>query len=586
MRRALFIALFGLLLVQALQAAEFKVEAHLEPQVIGVDETAQFSIEVRSEGVSQLRFRPEFTLENLETVAGPFHSEDFQFVNGQVSRSIRVTWQLRPLQPGKAKVKGLRILLRGNLLDLAEQEITVQKEPAGSGGPQASPQPAQPSPWPPDPFDRMFGSLWQRRSGRPAQPARPKVFLRAEVSPQQPWSGEQLLYTVYLYTRDDINAINPRSLPTFRGFWVKDIPQPQNLALQMVEVDGERYGRVVLLRKALFALRPGVYTIEPAVVDLIARASQPGPFGSAFSQPQELEVRTQPIQLAVKPLPPAPPGFSGVVGRVQLKARLAPPAVQVGDAATLTLELSGEGHLQGMTAPQLPAVPGLSILPPQQQSEEKLAGETVRGFRSWSYAVIPDRAGGYPLRVPDVRYFDPVAGEFRTAAAPPLALEVAPAPAAVRAAQRPAGRLPVHAPAVPLLAWLLPWLLVGAWAALLAALLSGRSRTSPAARGAADRLQACIRTAGAEPRPRQSAALLEDGWRAFLAERWQVPPTAAAGRWRELLLGRGADAEAAAEAERLAQDLHYLRNAPQLSAVDALRDEAVALSRDLLARLR
>lgn len=582
MRRALCIALFGLLSAGALRAAEFKVEAHLEPQVIGVDETAQFSIEVRSEGVSQLRFRPEFTLENLETVAGPFHSEDFQFVNGQVSRSIRITWQLRPLQPGPAKVKGLRILLRGNLLDLAEQEITVQKEPAGGGDPQASPQP---SPWPPDPFDRMFGSLWQRRSGRLPQ-ARPKVFLRAEVSPQQPWSGEQILYTVYLYTRDDINAINPRSLPTFRGFWVKDIPQPQNLALQMVEVGGERYGRVALLRKALFALRPGVFSIEPAVVDLIARASQPGPFGSAFSQPQELEVRTQPIQLAVKPLPAAPPGFAGVVGRVQLKARLAPPAVQVGGAATLTLELSGEGHLQGIPAPELPAVPGLSILPPQQQSEEKLAGEMVRGFRSWSYAVIPDRAGGYRLTIPDVRYFDPVAGEFRTAAAPPLALEVAPAPAAVRTAKRPAGPLPAPDPAVPLFSWLLPWLLAGAWTALLAVLLSGRARTSPAARGAADRLQACIRSAVAERRPRQSAALLEEGWRAFLAERWQIPATAAAGRWRELLLGRGAEAQAAAGVEQLTQDLLYLRNAPQLSAVEALRDEAVALSRDLLARLR
>ena len=65
-----------------------------------------------------------------------------------------------------------------------------------------------------------------------------------------------------------------------------------------------------------------------------------------------------------------------------------------------------------------------------------------------------------------------------------------------------------------------------------------------------------------------------------------LPPGTPSTTWAERLASAGAEREAAAELARLADDLHYLRYAPQLSATAALQREAVERSRRLLRRLR
>ncbi|MFY9820414.1 MAG: hypothetical protein WAM82_03475, partial [Thermoanaerobaculia bacterium] len=90
-------------------------------------------------------------------------------------------------------------------------------------------------------------------------------------------------------------------------------------------------------------------------------------------------------------------------------------------------------------------------------------------------------------------------------------------------------------------------------------------------------------------RPRQVAARLEEAWREFLAERWNVPRSTPAAKWSAALAGvsgvRVGDASLA-ELEALLDELDYLRHAPQLSTTDTLRTEALARSRRLLRQLR
>ncbi len=134
---------------------------------------------------------------------------------------------------------------------------------------------------------------------------------------------------------------------------------------------------------------------------------------------------------------------------------------------------------------------------------------------------------------------------------------------------------------------LLPWLAVPLGLALVVTWVrrqrpgTTRAENRPAARRLAERLRA----AEAEERPRQAAAQIEAAWRDFLAESWKIPAASPAPRWREILAARGADPEAARELGELADDLQYLRQAPQLSTVGALKSEALARSRRLLRRL-
>ncbi|MBW8877678.1 MAG: protein BatD [Acidobacteria bacterium] len=595
---AAVLLLFALALALPAHAGEVDVKATLEPSVIGIDETATFTIEVRGEGVSSLHFRPSLQLENLESAGDPSQFEDMRWANGHLTRTFRLSWQLRPQGLGKAGIHNVSVLIKDRQLQLPDQEIRVQREPT-----QQAPASRRRGDDEDDPFKQFFG-----RMGIPrwrTAPEEPAVFLRAEIQPQQPVVGQQVLYSIYLFTREDIAAISPSGVPAFKGFWVHDIPIPQQPPMEMVDINGRRYGRVPLIQKALFPLRAGRYAVEPATVDLtVEHYDRAFFFGPAVSRPETVRLRAEGQTLDVQPLPPAPPGFAGAVGQLGLTARLEPRQLRLGEAATLTVQLAGAGNLQSLPEPKVAAPSGLTLYPPQQEGKDEIAGTTVRGRRSWSYVVVPGRAGRYQVEAPRVTFFDPVSRQYRTATAPALELTALPRPAetaaaigsvatpgAVAAALAGDGRRP----------WtrLLPWL-VGLPLGLALVLtlvrrhavsagvspIGGIGGSSPAAR-----LEQALAAAATE-RPRQVAARLEEAWREFLAERWGVPRSTPSWKWRELLAASRADAVAAvdaaslAELDRLLDDLDYLRNAPQLSTTDTLRSEALARGRRLLRRLQ
>jgi hypothetical protein len=621
-----------------LAASPFAVNVSLAPAVIGLDETATLTIETSGGGLGSLRFTPHYTLENLEVVEGPSRFDDFTLINGSLSHSSRYSLRLRPLGPGPARVRSLAIAVNGQLVRLPDQEIRVQEAPAGQAGaiPGGARRPAPENPEPEDLIEQFFGS------GSPfsqaPRPQSPAAFVRAEVEPARPRQGEQAVYTIYLYTRQDVAAINATDMPSFRGFWVRDLPQPEHLVPEMVNVGAERYGRVAMIRKALFALRPGHHVLEPAGCDVVVEPPNRGFFGPP-PRPMELHLRTPEVAVDVQPLPPAPAGFGGLVGQVSLAAKLQPYKLHLGDGATLAVTLTGAGHLEGVAPPRLEVPPGLTVFPPQQQSEDHVNGGTVVGRRTWTFVIVPSHPGIYSVRPLGVSFFDPVHGQYRVAESPALALMALPAPPAAAAAGGAAAggsaagghssRRGAALPGRERLAW--PWQ-AGGWpgrlaglaavasvvvVVLIVALIRARRRrrprpyapaaapapagaaavtgtAAPAGAGAPDResrpqpgeVEQKLREAAREERPRQAAALVEEGWRGYLARRCGLPATTPAARWGAVLAAQGMASDIADEVTRLAEELHYLRYAPQLSTTGAVRDEMLARSRQLLRRLR
>jgi hypothetical protein len=632
-----------------------QMEITLLPQEIGIDETATLSITAQGNGFDSMRFQPTFKLDNLAMAGGASQFEDLNLINGNLTRSFRFAIQLRALAPGPARVHEILVRLGGRLSRLPDQEVHVVQEAAaaspsgasgaagaaGAAGASGAPTPgaargssaggAAREPLPRDPaelFERLFG-------GSPFAGVRrvmgPPVFLRAEVVPPRPLAGEQALYTVYLYTRESLAAINATAMPAFRGFWVRDLPQPEHLTREMVTIGNDSYARVAMIRKALFALRPGHHQLEPAACDVVIEAPDRGLFGLA--QPpasEELHLQTPELAVDVQPLPQPPPGFGGLVGNVSLRASLQPYSLTAGQGAALTVTLAGAGNLQGVAAPSLEVPPGLTVFPPQQQSEDHLDGTTVAGRRTWTYVVVPDRAGTFSVRPRGIPYFDAARREYRTAESPPLALTALAPPHALLAAGTAGaggadgaashrggaaaarrGLLAWPAWAAPLGSWagLAPWLALP-WFLILAVVLVRQrhavQRAAATAHGAAaatpggaaatggvggaaardGALDSKLQAAAREERPRHAAASVEDGWRGYLAARWGVPAMLPPARWGAALAAAGAPPAAAAELDLLSEDLHYLRHAPQLSTTASVRDELLARSRRLLRLLR
>jgi hypothetical protein len=122
--------------------------------------------------------------------------------------------------------------------------------------------------------------------------------------------------------------------------------------------------------------------------------------------------------------------------------------------------------------------------------------------------------------------------------------------------------------------------------ALLLLVARAWPRPGAAHRNAHRATESRLKAAAQEERPRQAAAQIEEAWRDFLAARYDLPTGTPSPQWPGELARRGVEGPVAERLARLADDLHYLRYAPQLAAADSLRGEVIERSRRLLRELR
>lgn len=578
------VALVAWLCSAAPLAAAFEVSVKLEPERIGLDEVAVLTLEASGLAYSQLNLRHTFELENLEILGDPYRSEDIEFVNGSLSHSVSVSWQLRPLRVGAARVYDITVTLRGIQLDLAGKALEVVEH--GPYRPRGARPPFMGDPL--DPQGHLFGRRARPWGSFPRRGA-PRVYASTSVEPATAVQGQQLTLTVYLYSDVDLPIINTGPLPALPGFWVRELPLPANLTAEMVTIDGRRLGRMPLFRKVLFPLRPGRFTVPPVQVEVLAERP-----GLRFFETSTVRLlaETEPVALDIKPLPPSPAGFVGCVGDLAVGARVEPASIRLGDASTLTLTLRGDGHLQAMAEPELTLPPGLASTRPASETRETVSGGKLMTDRILRYPVIPSRAGRFELDLEPVAYFDPAAGAFRQASPGRLSLEVLPRLVAGGDGDTVPHGLRMGSAAGPASrrggASLLPWLFAVPWVLGLVGVLARRRRSAEAEAPATPAVRLRRRLASLPPglTARETVERIEHAWREFLTARWKLTSGLAPHRWAPELLHRGVP-EAAAEAlARLVQDLELLRHAPQLAATGCLRDEILASSLQLARALK
>ena len=231
--------------------------------------------------------------------------------------------------------------------------------------------------------------------------------VEAAVSTTEPYLNAPLTYTFrYLYTAVLPTQESPTpQLPTFPDFLVEEQPP---LSPQTQRIRGKTFWIQEQVRR-LYPQRTGQIVIEPATLLL------PVPRGRKT-------LKTNPLKLTVQPLPETgkPSQFSGAVGEYQISAQVDRSSIEAGRALTLSLQISGRGSMQTVTAPKLPAIPGVVVNGPN------LVDGSVPTTRTYAYALIPARSG--TLRIPAIAYiyFDPSRAVYATAQTNPIPVSVRP----------------------------------------------------------------------------------------------------------------------------------------------------------------
>ena len=157
-------------------------------------------------------------------------------------------------------------------------------------------------------------------------------------------------------------------------------------------------------------------------------------------QYQQISVPDSPVAIDVRPLPPAPEGFTGAVGSFRIESKVVPRHVNAGEPITWTIVLSGTGNwpaIRGQPSREAPA--DFQVIQPKAKRTQA-PGKLFDGTLSEDVVLIPTNPGTYELKPLEFVYFDPAKGEYATLTAPGATLTVDAAGPAAGSQNAGAGR--------------------------------------------------------------------------------------------------------------------------------------------------
>lgn len=368
------------------------------PNQVQVGQRFQVTWELNASGSNFVA--PEIT--DFQVLGGPNQSTSMQFVNGSMSQSISYSYVLRAGQEGNFTIGPAKIKVGGNVVESNSLTINVVKgntqQQSNTGGQQQNTQ--------------------QQRSSSTSDS---DLFARIEVSDRNVYLGEKITATLKIYSRVTIVNFDDWKLPSFEGFWSKDLDADRQIQFKNEIVDGVMYQTGVIKSVVLYPQKSGEITIDPMELSAIVRERTSGRGRSVFDQffggyeDYKRPVKSNSVKINVKPFPGGKPAdFSGLTGNLNMKASLDRTETKSNEAVNLKITVSGDGNLYQLQAPDLEFPPDIEAYDPKVSDNIKVNGNGISGSRTFEYVLIPRYSGEFKIGPFSFSYFDAKAGKFKT----------------------------------------------------------------------------------------------------------------------------------------------------------------------------
>jgi len=256
------------------------------------------------------------------------------------------------------------------------------------------------------------------------------LFLRATVDKTEVMVGEQLTYTMHIYARLDLSSVDGVKPPKLDGFYSADLKVPTTLVPEQRVINGVPYREYLLRSRALFALKPGTVTIEPAEADITT---------GMFFAGRRLTRKSNAVTIKVNPLPKG--GNTSLVGQWRMSREVTQTKVALGEPVQVKVRIEGKGNLQGVVAPSLNAPAALHAYDPETKDTTEVKGNALLGQRSIEYTLVPQQTGTFELPAMRLEYFDPATRRWQDSSVDPIAITVTPGANGATATSVPNGGL-------------------------------------------------------------------------------------------------------------------------------------------------
>lgn len=382
-----------------LKSEDIEVTANVNATKIGLDDALEYTIVFK--GV-QNPTPPELDGLNDFRLLGTSKSSEFQFINGVSSSFIRIHFSLMPKHTGMLTIPSFSFQYEEKEYKTSPFLIEVVH---GSVQPPTSGQGAL------SPFDLpSFPS-------RASEQQRIDIRLKADVSKQKVFLGEQVIYKVLLYTINQINNVTLLSRQSLPGFWQEWFPVPQSITGKRERIGNTVYQVFEIRRAALFPTRTGELTI-PALEFQFNLVDS-----SAFffnTRPVTRSTPTKTIQ--VIPLPKNAENLP--VGRFSFRTENTQRSIDINNLLSLKIVISGTGNMKTLTSPVLTSTEKYTVFPPKISRSSNFNGDQLRGTLTAELPVSFKESGEQSIPALEFSYFDPEKKTPMTIQSQPVSVSV------------------------------------------------------------------------------------------------------------------------------------------------------------------
>jgi hypothetical protein len=401
------------------------------PKQVMVGERFQVVFEANAEGKNFQT--PSFG--DLTLLGGPFTStsSSFSMVNGSMSHSVKVTYTfaLQANQEGTSHVGAASLTVKGDKISSQPFDIKVVPDDgshdsnsgSGYGGGQGSQGNTQ------------QGTSDPQVSGK-------DLFLRVIPSKKSAYVGEQVVLTYKLYTKVGVSSVSLSKMPSYAGFWTKDVSDNSGTLKQSSEyVNGIEYTTAEIQKVIVVPQRSGKLAIDPMTMECVAQvrtersnSHSMDPFEAFFNDPffnrnivnVKKELSSQPFTLDVKSLPEngKPASFAGAVGNYNFKSEIDKTELSTNEAVTVTLTVTGTGNIELLQMPTPVFPPDFEVYDPKVSTSSNVGAQGLNGTKKAEYLAIPRRAGNFTIPAVEFSYFNPSSGSYETIMSEPYEIKV------------------------------------------------------------------------------------------------------------------------------------------------------------------
>ncbi|HQW82971.1 MAG TPA: BatD family protein, partial [Ferruginibacter sp.] len=426
--------------------AQVKFTASVSSSEISKDDLVQLKLMVENAKEVQQINPPN--LKDFTIVSGPNQESGMSMVKGVVKKYIALSFVLKPKATGNyiipsalAKADGTNF--KSNPVSIKVTASATNSNANTGAAPFVSPfsnfdpfaEPAPPA---------EYKDYILKKGENPVDKINKNMFVRSEVDKNSCYVGEPVVATFKLYTRlkSESNLIKN---PSFNGFSVIDLQQPNDMNFHVEKFNGREYNVYTLRKAQLYPLMPGNLDVGIAQIEnnvhfiKAGYANQQGDlfndllkdFAGAGIPAEGMEdhkviLQNKPLSILVKPLPEQnkPVNFKGAVGKFDIITKVEKETFTTEDAGKLAIVISGQGNLQMINAPNVNWPVDIEGFDSKATDNINKNTVPVSGRKIFEFPFTVSKAGSYQLPAVEFVFFDSENATYKTVSSKPITITV------------------------------------------------------------------------------------------------------------------------------------------------------------------